>query len=464
MSNNTEPSSQQSCHLSEECLAAKGQLQRCIQMLKSARNDNEKMASLLLFTHLMKNNESLTCDSSEVFDAIGARFIVRLLNSKNVPEGCPPFMYKSLALSILASFTEQDLLFHPLIISNLCAIVEVLSVVESPTEAQEMLKDSIKILLMFSRTYTGCKHLLENNCIPVILQAALNNPDTLFEVLKGILHHIPSETWNHNGSELSNLLELLSRKFAEYQDMEKFTTCEKLLVLLTSLCESHIENHDVVSSGATWKGNIRRGLRDILQSRCKITYKYTALQMAANMIELFSVEWTLVSDQKSLNMTNTQFWFLLLSITKTEVKMILESGDNDEIQAKSAIIVACYRIIEKTIEFLITDPKCGWSFGDDLVLQMHSILLESFDCIIQFLIQLGTSPDTTQCYRRPIVLATIRVLCAWLSEETNSLSDGVSKVLPILLHWARSSLKEGKNTIPPPSFFISVKINNSLIL
>lgn len=450
MSDSVESSTQRPT--SEESSLVREQLQKCLRMLKAARNDNEKMASMLLFTHLVKNNDSLTVDSREVFDAIGARFIVRLLNSRNVPEGCPDFMYKSLALSILASFTEEDLLFHPLIVSNLRVITEVLSWDEKVSELPDFYKECIKILITFSRTEDGCKHLLENDCIPVICQAVLHNPevDILFDVFKGILHYLPQETVNNIRQELNHLLDLLSKKFAECQDLEKFTTCDKLLVILNSFCESHNANQENKATLATSsKQNIRKGVRDILQSRCKTMYKHSALMLASSLIELNGVEWILATDQILLDLSNTKFWFLLLSITKVELKMTLESGDENEIQQKSAVVVAGYRIIEKTIEFLITDKKGCLSFSDDLILQMHGVLEEIFECIIQFLVNIGASiennPSGGTCpHRKPVVIATIRVLCAWLSEETNSIRDAVSKVLPILLDLARSQFREGK--------------------
>lgn len=275
--------------------------------------------------------------------------------------------------------------------------------------------------------------------------------NSLFEVLKGVLLYLPLETWSLCESELNVLVGLLSKTFSECQDLEKFTTCDKLVVILSSLCEKHVEIENEKSKlgfEAAWMENIRTGLRDILQSRCKIAYKYSALQLATGMIELFGIEWCLASDSTQLDMSNTKFWLILLSIAKTEVKIILESCDEHEIEERSAVMIACYRIFEKTIEFLITDEK-GWSFNNDLVLHLHSTLLDSFDCIIKFLIQLDTTakdnPEVSSCFQRPIITATIRVLCAWLSEETNSLSDGVSKVLPILITWAEASLEEGKD-------------------
>ena len=454
MTSSAEPFNQQSCPSTEEFLAAKGQLQKCLEMLKAACNDNEKMASLLLFTHLMKNNESLAVDSGEVFRAIGPRFIVRLLNSKNVPDGCPKLMYKSLALSILASFSSQDLLSEPLIVSSLFTVAEVLSLGDGIAEAPDLFKDAVKVLQIFSTTQDGCKHLLDNNCIPVVCQALVNDPEmnSLFEVLKGILLYLPLEAWGLCESELNGLVGVLSKTFSECQDLEKFSTCDKLVVILSSLCEKHVEienEKSKLSFEAAWMENIRTGLRDILQSRCKIAYKYSALQLATGMIELFGVEWCIASDSTQLHMSNTKFWLILLSIAKTEVKIILESCDENEIEKKSAVMIACYRIFEKTIEFLIADDKGGWSFNNDLVLHLHGTLVDSFDCIIKFLIQLDASaknnPEESTYFQKPIITATIRVLCAWLSEETNSLSDGVSKVLPILITWAKASLEEDKN-------------------
>ena len=423
-----------------ELQTAKEQLKSCLHMLQNASSDNEKMAALLLFTHLMKTNQELTVDLNQLFKAVDVKFLVRLLNSSNVPEGCPEFMYKSLALNILSSFTDTDVLFHPLLISNLGSIAEVLSMGRSPTETAQIFDDSVAILLVFSRSANGCNHLLNSKCIPLICKAVIQNleDDKLFETLRGILFHIPQHLWRKYCSELAEISMFFSTQFAENQELLKFATCEKLLALLSSFCESQVDVTCTEIFSPKLKDNVKKGLNDILQARCKVEYKYTALKLTRVMVDLVGIEWTVVNTNKTsvLDVSNTKFLLLVLSIIQTEIRLILESG---QIDSTSDLIVSCYVITEKTIEFLICDKEQNWSFSNEVIMKIHGLLTEMFDCVIQFLIQHDSQDATgsTPCFQQPIVIATVRVLCVWLSEETNALGDKISQVLPVLLKWAK---------------------------
>ena len=55
-----------------------------------------------------------------MFDAIGFKFVNRLLNTRNVPSDCPAQVYKSLALTILACFSsDEELCVHPEMIKKI---------------------------------------------------------------------------------------------------------------------------------------------------------------------------------------------------------------------------------------------------------------------------------------------------------------------------------------------------------
>ena len=418
----------------------KDQLKTCLGMLQNATTDNQKMAALLLFTHLMKSNQSVTVDSKELFNAIDVKFLVRLLNSSNVSEGCPKHMYKSLALNILSSFTEHDVLFHPLLVANLHSIVEVLQMDRTASDMAQMFGDTVDILFMFSTSADGSEHLAKLKCIPIICKAIIQNPevDKLLDILQGVLVHLPQNSWAENYSDLLEVSIFFSAQFAENQELLKFTICEKLLALLASFNESQLRTCSGEIFPAKFNADIRKGLNDILQSRCKVEYKYTALRLTGVMIELFGLEWTIVNtnDKSVFDMVNVKFLLLTLSIIQTETRLILESG---QIDSKSDFVVSCYAIIEKIIEYLICDNEQGWSFCDEVVLKIHASLTVIFDCVIQFLIGISSQEATTQMpyYKQPIIIATIRVLCVWLSEETNALIDKISQVLPILLKWAK---------------------------
>lgn len=80
----------------------KSSLRKCISLLKVAKTDTERFAALMLVTQLVSSNEVDVAGRRELFDAIGFKFLNRLLSTRNVPNSCPPDVYQSLSLTILA--------------------------------------------------------------------------------------------------------------------------------------------------------------------------------------------------------------------------------------------------------------------------------------------------------------------------------------------------------------------------
>ena len=124
-------------------MAAASDLERCLRLLNSSTSDNEVFAGLLLVrkasfsprirpkgsifevTRIAKANELNAETRRRIFDAVGFKFLDRLLNTGKAtrasshfayfradvaPEGCAAHVFRSLALSVLSCFaTDKDL-------------------------------------------------------------------------------------------------------------------------------------------------------------------------------------------------------------------------------------------------------------------------------------------------------------------------------------------------------------------
>lgn len=74
------------------------------------------------------------------------------------------------------------------------------------------------------------------------------------------------------------------------------------------------------------------------------------------------------------------------------------------------------------------------------MLQLHSAFSEAFKSINEFLNSLSPPlPPHT-----PLILATVRVLGAWLAEESLTLTSELYQLLPKLLEMCRAHLQEGQ--------------------
>jgi len=82
-----------------------------------------------------------------------------------------------------------------------------------------------------------------------------------------------------------------------------------------------------------------------------------------------------------------------------------------------------------------------------MILQLHTVLNEAFASVIlllnaassQICGEVGGSSSKISASDHPIVAASLRVLGAWLAEETLMLTEGLYELLPFLLRYASGS-------------------------
>ena len=88
-------------------------------------------------------------------------------------------------------------------------------------------------------------------------------------------------------------------------------------------------------------------------------------------------------------------------------------------------------------------PSGSLPLSQEDLLQLHGVLTEAFTFVIQFLQSLEQlQPRDHALLRHPLVGAAVRVLGAWLAEESLVLSEDVYKLLPFLLRLCDSSDSE----------------------
>lgn len=101
-------------------------VKKCIAILQHASSDTEKFAALFMVTKLVKGKDCNTTAKKAIFEAIGFKFLKRLLLTTDVPVDCPPAIYKSVALSILTVFcNEPELATHPEMLANIPVFLDI---------------------------------------------------------------------------------------------------------------------------------------------------------------------------------------------------------------------------------------------------------------------------------------------------------------------------------------------------
>jgi len=155
-----------------------GFTQKCISVLKAVKSDTELFTALLLVTQLVHSNKMDGHGQRQLFDAIGFKFMNRLLNTRNVPSDCPAQVYKSLALTILAGFSsDKELCVHPVMINKILLFLDGISKSAEMDLTKGTVEDCFQIIALFASSSTGCRHLVENGAFSKLSQIVNETKD-----------------------------------------------------------------------------------------------------------------------------------------------------------------------------------------------------------------------------------------------------------------------------------------------
>jgi hypothetical protein len=158
-------------------------------------------------------------------------------------------------------------------------------------------------------------------------------------------------------------------------------------------------------------------------------------------------EWCLTDNAETQE--RGRFFLIILNLATIEVIMHLEEQSLDEIMTNSELLVSCYYIIESAVSYMASDRL--------LLLdqrqrgQLYTALKNGFTSILGFLqtlsVTLQEHPHHLQNHQKKyFVCATIRILGAWLSEETMAMREEVYELLPFILTLSNDTFESQKLT------------------
>ena len=421
-------------------------LQKCISVLNAAKSDTERFAALLLVTQLVQSNAIDVAGRRQLFDAIGFKFINRLLNTTNVPSDCPQDIYNSLALTILACFsTDEELRVHPEMLTKIPLFLAGISNSAEGSNVNEATVDTCyQIIASLACSSTGCTHLVEKGAFSTLCRVVSGEKDGKYtskaiETLLRILNNSRCVFWKEQRDVLFEALNALSVKFREAQNNTKFELCRYLVLFLSGAEKSVFQGVE-----HSWLASIYTALNEILQSKISSEQRDPAIVLVSVVIELVGMYWMIeFSGEESPGL-----FILSLTIASVEIRMILDGKTAGEIVPKASLLSSCFNILEKAINFAIVNTgslqnnRQLTAIVSDSLPRVYSIATESIHSIVLFLDHVAQEMDkrimTTQ--ERQVMLASVRVLCAWMAEETAALQDDICKLLPFLLKLGKESL------------------------
>ncbi|NWS16253.1 NCDN protein, partial [Pachyramphus minor] len=410
-------------------------LKRCLGVLRDARNDSEQFAALLLVTKAVRAGEVDAKTRRQIFDAIGFTFPTRLLISGQPPPGCPPHTFRALGLTLLACFcTDPELAGHSQVLNKIPTFNEVLLSPCTP-DSTSMVDDVYQCLSAVLATARGPRELVAKGTVPALCQAYLSGghgSDRALTLLLGLLAVAEARCWQRDAPHLLAVLSKLSSDFLKAEDMTKFELCEVLphfIPLSAPLTQD--------SQGSECLRRVYKGLADILGSKLSPSQRDPALKLAAGLVQACGAEWIPAGSAGS------KFLALLVNLACVEVRLTLEEPDPVELEGKKEVVTACYVLIEMGIQECLREEN---PLLDEVQkMQLMRIMEEAFGAVIFYLRQVKQED-----LQDPFIFASVRVLGAWMAEETSSLKQEICELLPFLVHYAKKLFKEGSPAVSLP--------------
>jgi len=306
-------------------------VKKCVATIKGAKTDTEKFAALFMVTKTVKAEKCNARSKLALFDAIEFKFIKRLLLSDDVPAGCPPFVYKSVAMSILTALCSvQEVATHKEILQNIDVFLDI--VVSEGDEDEEdedslmLVNEAYKCLNFIALFEQGLKALFDADTVgkmcKVYSQKSFQTDEAL-SLLVTIVEKYGPSSWKNNVQNFNTLMNILAVDFETDHSDRKFKLSSLLSPLLGN-CPAEIVQNSYESE--IWPNKLFIGLRDILTSKLNKSQRDPAIKLTGQMLTTFGVEWCLQDETKP-----KAFFLLLVHLASIEIRMHLEEKKIEQV-------------------------------------------------------------------------------------------------------------------------------------
>lgn len=414
---------------------------KCVAILKTVNTDSEKFAALFMVTKLVNGKDCTPAIKRMLFEAIGAKFLKKLLSTDTVPVDCPPQVYKSVALSILSVFCgEPELASHPDMVTHVPALLEIVSQADEDA-ADDMLiivSEAYTCLQSISQYPPGQKALLEQKAISKmcdIYSEKSFQTDEALNILVTLVKTFGPEAWDATDTApFHAIINKITLDFETDHSERKFELCTILQALLMS-CRKDVIS--VTAKEESWPLSIHKALFDILGSKIGKNQRDPALKLASVMMDLLGAEWALLDNDKP-----KVFFLLLIQLASIEVRMQLEGKQLKAIMTNADLVTACFIILEISLTYITTDQL---DLEQKEKQSLYTALKGAFAAVIGLLTAVSKMKELTDIKERVFICAVVRVLSAWLAQETTAMRPQVYAVLPYVLTVAKDTFYAHRN-------------------
>lgn len=405
-------------------------IQKCVAILKAAKSDTEKFAGLFMVTKLVKGPDCNAAAKKALFEAIGFKFLNKLLKSNDVPVDCPPIMYKSVALSILVCFCEtEELACHKDMLSNIGLFFEIIEKADDEDDDDNLVvvTESYKCLMAIASFEVGQKKLVELNAITRLAEVYSQKSfqtDEALHIIVALAGKFGQEAWDSDPKVFHNLVTRIGLDFETDHSERKFELCSIMACLLFNC------RQDVIRTTAEteiWPECLYKGLNDILKSKIGKAQRDPALKLVSTVIDLLGIEWSLNDPENP-----KQFFLLLLQLAAIEVRMLMENKSFNQAVGQGELLTSCFIILELCINYMTTDQL---DLDQKDKQSTYTALKGAFNGILTVMAKLSKSEqqNTLTGKDKAFACAMVRVMSSWLAHETTAMRPGIYQVrVPVL--------------------------------
>lgn len=416
-------------------------VKKCCEILTTSKGDTEKFAALFLVTKLVKSKDCTAAGKKALFEAISFKFLKKLLQSKEGPDGCPPSVYKSVSLSILTCFChEPEIATHKDVLDNLQLFLDICQTADDDDDNLIIVSEAYSCLQGIAEHEAGQKALVKIGAISKMSQIYSQQSfqtDEALNLIVTLTGKFGPESWDEKDAKpFHNLLNRIGLDFETDHTDRKFDLCSIMASLLTSCRKDLILS---TKEGETWSESIYIGLNDILKSKIGKNQRDPALKLAAAIVELLGIEWTMNDAENP-----KPFFLLLLQLAAIEVRMQMDEKSFKQALTNGELLTNCFIILELSINYMATDQL---DLDQKEKQTVYTGLKGAFTAICSVLTKLSKDKmkDSLTGVDKAFAGAIVRILCAWLAQETQALRPQIYTLLPFVLQIANASFYESRN-------------------
>ncbi|CAH1111321.1 unnamed protein product [Psylliodes chrysocephalus] len=409
-------------------------VKKCCNILKNSGSDTEKFAALFMVTKLVKGKHATPNAKKAIFESIGFDFLRRLLLATDVPVDCPPSIYKSVALSIISVFcNEEELATKKEMLEFAPVFLDIVKTADDAANDDSLMAigEAYNCLKGIAAYAPGQKKLIESQAVDKlgeIYSQGCFQSDEALNIMAVLIAKDP-KSWNNKDPKAYHaLLNKISVDFETDQDKRKFEICEVLHALVFNCPRTNILEY---AQTEIWPHSVYKGLCDILQSKIGPAQRNPALLLTSSALELLGIEWIFTDEDKG-----KQIFLLLIQLAAIEIRMQLENKNLKSLAAHQNLITACYLILELCINY-ITEDKIDLEEKEKQTL--YTGLKGAFTAIAGLMGKIDADKSKPSNSDKLFICATIRVLAAWLAQETTAMRPQIYQLLPFILELANET-------------------------